>query len=89
MGTLSGSDGNDDVQERVARLEKRIELLERAVRGYGIPIPASYEGAPTEALVSPAVRQLAIDGRRIDAIKALVQETGMGLKEAKEIVERL
>lgn len=63
--------------------------LERAVRGYGIPIPVAYDGAPTEALASPAVRRLAEDGKKLEAIKALVGETGMGLKEAKDIVDRL
>jgi ribosomal protein L7/L12 len=89
MGMFNSSDGGDEMRDRVAQLEHRVALLERAVRGYGIPIPVAYEGAPTEAQVSPAVRQLAMDGRKLEAIKALVQETGMGLKDAKDIVDRL
>jgi ribosomal protein L7/L12 len=87
MGMFKGSDGNDD--GRLADLEKRVALLERAVRSYGIPIPVAYEGGPSEALVSPAVRQLALEGNKLGAIKELVQETGMGLKDAKDIIERL
>ena len=81
--------GVSDLTERVAQLEKRIALLERAVRSYGIPIPVAYEGEPDESLVSPAVRQLVFDGNKIKAIKVLVEETGMGLKQAKDIIERL
>ena len=89
MGTFKGSDGSDDPTGRLADLEKRIALLERAVRSYGIPIPVAHEGEPTEALVSPAVRQLALEGNKIGAVKALVQESGMGLREAKDIIMRL
>ena len=59
------------------------------MRSYGIPIPVAYEGEPTEALVSPAVRQPALEENKIRAIKALIQETGMGLKDARDIIERL
>lgn len=89
MGMFSSSDGSDELRDRVAQLEHRVALLERAVRGYGIPIPVAYEGAPSEAQVSPAVRRLAMDGKKLEAIKALVEETGMGLKDAKDIVDRL
>jgi hypothetical protein len=92
MGMFKGSDdldGNDDPRGRIAALEKRVALLERAVRSYGIPVPVAYEGEPTGMLVSPAVRRLTLEGNKLAAIKALVQETGMGLKEAKDIVERL
>jgi ribosomal protein L7/L12 len=87
MGMFKGSD--DDQQDRLAQLERRVQQLERAVRGYGIPIPVAYEGAPTEALASPAVRRLVDEGKKLEAIKVLVQETGMGLKEAKDVVDRL
>ncbi len=35
------------------------------------------------------VRQLAVQGNKIAAIKLLRDETGMGLREAKNAVERL
>jgi hypothetical protein len=89
MGMFKGSDGDDDPNGRIAALERRIAQLERAVRGYGIPIPVAYEGEPTESLVSPAVRQLALAGNKLGAIKALVQETGMGIQAAKDIIDRL
>lgn len=33
--------------------------------------------------------QLILDGRKIDAIKVYREETGLGLKESKEAVEKL
>ncbi|MDT5221129.1 MAG: hypothetical protein QOF15_3234 [Mycobacterium sp.] len=89
MGMFKGSDGDNDADGRLAALEKRIELLERAVRGYGIPVPVAYEGEPGEDVVSSAVRQLLLQGNKMGAIKALVQETGMGLQAAKDIIDRL
>lgn len=78
-----------DAEARIAQLEKRIGLLEKAVRSYGIPIPSAHDGAPTEALASPAVRELVQENRLLEAVKLLVSETGMGLKEAKGIVDQL
>lgn len=81
--------GDNDNQARFAELERRVMLLERALRSYGIPVETAYQGEPTAAPVSAAVRQLVDDGKKIEAVRALVQETGMGLREAKEVVDRL
>jgi hypothetical protein len=56
---------------------------------YGIPVPVAYEGEPTDMLVSPAVRRLTLEGNKLAAIKALVQETGMGPQGGQGHVERL
>ena len=89
MSTFKDSDGDDDHAGRLAQLERRIALLERAVRSYGIPVPVAYEGESSEAAVSPTVRQFLSQGNKVAAIKALVQETGMGLQQAKDIIDRL
>lgn len=89
MGMFKGPDAVTDAEARIAQLELRLTLLEKALRNYGIPIPAAYEGSPTDALASPAVRELVQNNRKIEAVKLLVSETGMGLKEAKDIVDRL
>ena len=89
MGISEGPEAATDAEARIAQLEARIGLLEKAVRSYGIPIPSTYDGAPTETLASPAVRALAQQDRKLEAIKLLVSETGMGLKEAKDIVDQL
>ena len=39
--------------------------------------------------VSDGVRSIAESGRKIEAIKLLRQETGLGLREAKDVVDSL
>lgn len=89
MGMFKGSDGVTDAEARIVQLERRLSILEKAARNYGIPVPTAYEGSPTAAVASPTVRDLAAQNRKIEAVKLLVAETGMGLKEAKDIVDQL
>lgn len=42
-----------------------------------------------DAAHDPDVLALARDGKKIEAIKIVRERTGLGLKEAKELVERL
>lgn len=95
MGLFGSSD--DDLQHRVEELERRVAALERALNTGYSPRPPSGElteasGAELfapQAGVSEMVRQLAIQGNKIAAIKLLRDETGMGLREAKDAVYRL
>jgi ribosomal protein L7/L12 len=57
-------------------VDRKLDLL---LRHFGIDCPCPF---------SERVRELAADpGRKIAAIKALREETGMGLKEAKDAIE--
>lgn len=60
------------------------EALERDP-SYG-PLPA---GAGTSSAVPPDLVALARQGQKIQAIKALRERTGLGLREAKEAIERI
>lgn len=52
--------------------------------------PRNDGSAPTpSAGIDAEVRILAAAGHKIEAIKLLREQTGMGLREAKEAVERL
>ncbi len=42
-----------------------------------------------EQELSPEVFQLLADGRKIEAIRLIREETGLGLREAKELAEAL
>jgi len=64
-----------------------VATLEWAARGAGQAVPSS--GSPSEAGVSAEVEQLALQGKKIQAIKVLREQTGLGLREAKDIVDRL
>jgi ribosomal protein L7/L12 len=65
----------DDLELRIADLERRVALLEGGVRA----APVSHD----------EVALLARQGNMIGAIKLYRQQTGVGLREAKDAVEAL
>jgi len=80
--------GNSTNQERIEELTRRVASLEQTVatlcRQAGIPQPPPLGVEPSDH-----VRALAAEGKATHAIKALREETGLGLRAAKEIVDRL
>ena len=88
MALFGSSDGG--LTQRVDELERRIVALERALAHAGIAREAPQPpGGFTDAHVSAEVRQLVMSGRKLEAIKLLCEQSGLGLKEAKEAVDRL
>jgi ribosomal protein L7/L12 len=81
----STGDPNGDLRQRVTELERRVAALERVV---GRPVQAPV-GEPSEQWASDEVRGLVRQGNKINAIKQLMAETSMGIKEARDIVDRL
>jgi ribosomal protein L7/L12 len=81
----STGDPNGDLRQRVTELERRVAALERVV---GRPVQAPV-GEPSEQWASDEVRGLVRQGNKINAIKQLMAETGMGIKDARDIVDRL
>ncbi|OBF27468.1 hypothetical protein A5727_26100 [Mycobacterium sp. ACS4331] len=77
---------DSDLERRVQHLERRVAELERAAFLAGQPVRSQSVDEPG---VSEMVRQLALQGNKIAAIKLLRDETGLGLKEAKDLVDRL
>ncbi len=88
MALFGSSDG--DLARRVEELEQRVVALERALAHAGIertvPRPA---GEFHDGWISAEVRMLAASGKKIEAIKVLREQTGLGLKESKDAVDRL
>jgi ribosomal protein L7/L12 len=85
MGLFGGA-REGDLQRRVEELERRVAALEQLV---GRAVPPRPAGPATETWASATVRDLVFQGKKIQAIKVLREETGLGLKEAKDIVDRL
>lgn len=67
------------LKEAKEEIDRLIAALE------GKPIPQSQQGHH----ISSEVRLLAQQGKKIEAIKLLREQEGIGLKEAKELVETL
>ncbi len=70
-----------ELKRRVAELESQIAFLLRNL-GLEYPKPSTWE-------VSPKIMDLVRRGKKIEAIKLFRQETGAGLKDAKEFIESL
>lgn len=90
------------IKGRIARLEVKLDLLlehsgvrsnidQMLAQRIGQAAPNSSPQVvldPNQQGLSERVKQLAVDPRRkIEAIKVLRQETGLGLKDAKDVIE--
>ncbi len=76
------------LEREVLELQMRVAKLERQVAFLLDHLALAYREEP-DARVSPEVIELVRRGRKIQAIKLFRQETGVGLREAKEFVESL
>lgn len=86
MGFLSGSDPKIEALEvRVRRLEAIVAQL--AAGGDVDTSPPALAGLTAEARAE--AHRLKLSGKEIRAIKYVREQTGMGLREAKELVDRL
>ncbi|MFG3342119.1 ribosomal protein L7/L12 [Glycomyces sp. NPDC048151] len=71
----------DPTLEALARIERKLDLVMQHLE--------IRDSAPPQPDPLADVRELARRGKTIQAIKAYRERTGVGLKEAKEAVERL
>lgn len=84
MGLL-GPDRTDRLEQRVARLEA---LVAQLAAGAGVDAsPAALAGLSPEGRAE--VQRLKAAGQEIQAIKYVREQTGLGLKDAKDLVDRL
>jgi large subunit ribosomal protein L7/L12 len=85
------------LENRVARLEEHVARLSVALSAATLaaPAPGAVDAPPADptAAALPRVgdyaeaRALAAEGRRIEAIKVVREQSGMGLRAAKDLVE--
>ena len=76
------------LDREVLELRQRVGKLERQVAFLLDHLGLEYHEEPN-AGVSPEILELVRRGNKIGAIKLFREETGFGLKEAKEFVESL
>jgi large subunit ribosomal protein L7/L12 len=74
--------------QQISELRQRVALLERQVAFLMEQLGVEYYEEPN-AGVPPEILDLVRQGRKIEAIKLYRQETGVGLREAKEFVDAL
>lgn len=93
------------LEREVTALREAVAQLTRAqaTSAYGTPPQAEQQYSPVadagtsiqgiplsgEYVPSPTVSALIRSGRKIEAIKAIREETGLGLKDAKDLQERI
>lgn len=69
--------------QRLSNLTSRVERIERAGRASS---PAGASGLSPD--VEQEARSLVDSGKKIAAIKLVRERTGLGLKDAKDLVDR-
>lgn len=74
-----------ELKQRLAKLERQMAFV---LRNSGLEYPLEQLGEPG-SWVSPEIVDLVRQGKKIQAIKLFRQETGAGLKDAKEFIESL
>lgn len=72
----------------IAELQRRVAKLERTVTFLLDQLHIKYVDAPP-AGVSPEVFAAVQKGNKIEAIKIYREQTGLGLKEAKDFIDSL
>ena len=83
MDWFGGGSKSVLAQRQLDRIEAK---LDRLLEHLELDFDADAAGLAT---VSSGVRDLVAQGRKIEAIKLLREETGAGLAEAKAVVDRL
>ncbi|MEQ9114290.1 MAG: ribosomal protein L7/L12 [Miltoncostaeaceae bacterium] len=78
---------SEDLQRRIATLEARVDHLYELL-GEGAQAARPVAAVPGGEF-PPEVVRLALAGRKIQAIKMLREATGLGLAEAKQVVEQI
>jgi ribosomal protein L7/L12 len=75
--------------EEEARLSVRVGRIEKTLEAIAKHIGLDLDAIATDDTPSPEVLRYIRDGQLIQAIAAYRNETGVGLREAKEAVEEI
>ena len=89
MALFGRDDSHSDfleLQTRVARLEEQVARLQAALSSGVVSTAGATAPAPVADQYAEA-RLLAASGKKINAIKLVREQSGLGLKEAKDLVD--
>ena len=75
--------------DEIEQLSFRLAKLERQVAYLFEHLELEYQEPAGDSDASPEVMEFVHSGKKIEAIKRYRQETGVGLKQAKEFIESL
>ncbi len=93
MGIFGGSAQDqvdfDALKDRVTRLEAAVASLQVQLAGVAAPSGGGPAAPPAASAWMSEVQALVAQGNKIQAIKVYRENTGLGLKEAKDAVEAL
>jgi hypothetical protein len=87
--SVLGIQSSKENSQRIARLERKIVHLERKVDLILGELGLEYEEREDSFPGLDEVKDLLRQGRKIHAIKVYRQKTGVGLREARDAVERI
>ncbi|SEM30498.1 ribosomal protein L7/L12 [Streptacidiphilus jiangxiensis] len=78
------------VEQRLAAIEEKLDLvLARLGTDFGAGSTAHLEDVVPTSDTDPEILELVRRGKKIQAIKVYRERTGVGLREAKDAVDRL
>ena len=72
-----------ELERRITRLEQQIDMLAGRL---GFVDPSAMQSGTAD---TTELEQLVRSGKKIDAIKLYRQQTGLGLKEAKDFIDEM
>jgi ribosomal protein L7/L12 len=81
-------DYEEDIRSRLNRLEQKVDFLLNELglaQKAEASLPVNNPGDSLMAEVAALLRQ----NRKIEAIKVYREQTGVGLKEAKDVIDRM
>ena len=81
-------DYEEDIRSRLNRLEQKVDFLLNELglaQKAEASLPVNNPGNSLMAEIAALLRQ----NRKIEAIKVYREQTGVGLKEAKDVIDRM
>ena len=77
------------IKASLAEINRKLRVLFKGLNIDPSPVSVGPSPVSVDASINDRVKALVAEGKKIQAIKLYREETGLGLKEAKDAVEEL